>query len=59
MLFDYDERGEPSRWEKTEHQRTLQRRADGTFSDAWFAQDASRASQVIPGQNNARRSDFT
>jgi hypothetical protein len=52
MLFDYDERGEPSRWEKTEHQRTLQRRADGTFSDAWFAQDASR---VLTGDPRAEQ----
>jgi hypothetical protein len=48
MLFDYDERGKPSRWEKTEHQRTLQRRADDTFSDAWFAQDASRVLTADP-----------
>lgn len=48
MLFDYDESGTPLHWEKDEHQRTLPRRDDGTFSDVWFAQDASRVLTTDP-----------
>jgi 1,4-alpha-glucan branching enzyme len=48
MLFDHDEGGRPSQWEKSEHQRTLQRRADGAFAGAWFVQDATRVLTADP-----------
>jgi 1,4-alpha-glucan branching enzyme len=54
MLFDFDEAGDPGRWEKDEHQRKVPRDASGhILDDIWFAQDARRVLTSDPRQSSA------
>jgi hypothetical protein len=59
MLFDHDERGRPSRWERPS--------ISGRYNDVLTARSPTHGSRkmphgslkLIPGQNSVRRSDFT